>query len=100
MFAHPCEMVGLGEPTLGSRSPFFWQAVPFPRPAPPLTSPWPAPPCPSPIASVVGEGEWYGGFFNWIPLFNIKSRAHNCIKTCIIILEEGRAQPLVIAGLL
>jgi hypothetical protein len=33
-------------------------------------------------------------------LFNIKSRARNCIKTCIIIPEEGRAQPLVIAGLL
>lgn len=33
-------------------------------------------------------------------LFNIKKRAHNCIKTCIIIPEEGRAQPLVIAGLL
>lgn len=33
-------------------------------------------------------------------LFNIKSRARNCIKMCIIIPEEGRAQPLVIAGLL
>lgn len=32
--------------------------------------------------------------------FNMKSRARNCIKTCVIIPEEGSTQPLVIAGLL
>lgn len=63
---------------------------------------------PFPAAPVGGEREWAQGQLGvWIVassagslLFNIKSRARNCIKTCIIIPEEGRAQPLVIAGLL
>lgn len=91
IFASLCAVVGVG---LGS--PLSWPAALYP----------PGQSLPSSFCWEAGE--WAQGQARvWMVassarslLFNIKSRARNCIKTCIIIPEEGRAQPLVIAGLL
>lgn len=77
---------------------------------PPLEASSPAPwasPFPAATAGRPGR-EWAQGWAGvWMVAssagslpFNMKSRARNCIKTCVIIPEEGSAQPLVIAGLL
>lgn len=88
IFTGSCEMVGARDPVLGLGS-----SLSLPAPL------WPwLDPSHSPCG---GEEEWAQGQAGvWMVaspagslLFNMKSRACNCIKTCIIIPEEGEPSP-------